>query len=76
MDAHRWITDLAEHSGPAAIDSVRDYITTRETALSKHLMTAEGPDLYRAQGAFAELQTLRATLSNVLAVNPQETLSV
>ena len=61
----RWITALLEYE-PQALDSFRDYLATREAEASSHLMGEEGAPLYRAQGAFAELQALRATLKNTL----------
>ena len=61
----RWIAALLEYE-PTALDSLRDYLVVREEAASANLMGAEGAELYRAQGAFAELQILRAALKNAL----------
>lgn len=61
----RWIAALLEYE-PQALESLRDYLAAREGAASSHLMSTEGAELYRAQGAFAELQQLRVTLKNAI----------
>ena len=66
MNLHRWIQALLEYE-PHALDSLRAYLAKREGAVSAQLMAADGPELYRAQGAFAELQAVRATLANAVA---------
>lgn len=61
----RWIAALLEYE-PTALDSLYAYLSTREAAASTRLMGDDGPALYRAQGAFAELQTLRVAVKNAL----------